>query len=138
MSIFIDQVEDPESQNLTVQLYDYDRFKGDDFIGIAELSLSQFEPKVEQDVWVDLVVDLKEEHQKLSGKVHLRIIYQPISLADEELSSAENLKEDGEDASQEPISLADEELSTAENIKDDGEDIIQEHSTSSVLARESD
>eukprot|EP00250_Pteridium_aquilinum_P000160 c10179_g1_i1 orf=59-1489(+) len=97
-------VEDPESQKLTVQLFDYDRFTGDDFIGIAELSLSQFEPKVEQDKWVDLVQDLKKDEQKVRGKVHLRILYQPLSLekvADGELTTEENLEEGGQGASEE-------------------------------------
>lgn len=96
-------VEDPESQKLTVQLYDFDQFTSDDFIGVAEIPLSQLKPKSEQDIWLDLVEDLKKEQQKFKGKIHLRMIYQPESLADEEKSTPENLEEDGQTASEERV-----------------------------------
>ncbi|MCO5595279.1 hypothetical protein L7F22_049320 [Adiantum nelumboides] len=85
-------VEDLESQKLTIQLFDYDLLSGDDFIGIAQFPLSQLEPKVEEDIWVDLVDDLKEE-RKFKGKVHLRFIYQLLS--DMEAEGMQIAKKDG-------------------------------------------
>lgn len=73
-------VEDPESQKLTIQLFDYDRFKFDDFIGVAELTLSQFEPNAQQDIWIHLTDGLDKTEQKSRGKVHLRILYKPLPL----------------------------------------------------------
>ncbi|MCO5573167.1 hypothetical protein L7F22_026933 [Adiantum nelumboides] len=89
-------VEDLESQKLTIQLFDYDRLSGDDFIGIAQFPLSQLEPKVEEDIWVDLVDDLKEE-RKFKGKVHLRFIYQLLS--DTEAEGMRIARKDGKEES---------------------------------------
>ncbi|KAI5057523.1 hypothetical protein GOP47_0027538 [Adiantum capillus-veneris] len=88
-------VEDLESQKLTIQLFDYDRFKGDDFIGIAQFALSQLDPRVEKDVWVDLVDDLKKDKQKLKGKVHLCFTYQPFF--EKEPEGMPNTKQDSKE-----------------------------------------
>ncbi|KAH7437168.1 hypothetical protein KP509_05G059600 [Ceratopteris richardii] len=71
-------VEDLESQSLTIRLYDYDKFSNDDFIGIGQISLGKLEPNTEEDIWVDLVQDLKKKEDQIKAKVHLRVTYKPL------------------------------------------------------------
>ncbi|KAH7331230.1 hypothetical protein KP509_20G020800 [Ceratopteris richardii] len=72
-------VEDLDSQVLTIQLFDFDSISGDDFIGIAQFPLIDIEPDIEQDVWVSIVEDLKKkDDSSIRGKVHIHVSYQPL------------------------------------------------------------
>jgi Ca2+-dependent lipid-binding protein len=69
-------VEDLETQRLTIQLFDYDRIKPHDFLGVGDFPLSELKPDdAPADIWIDLRKDARNKELKPEGKVHLRLLY---------------------------------------------------------------
>ncbi|CAI5996190.1 unnamed protein product [Closterium sp. NIES-64] len=88
---FILEVEDPDSQQLTIRLMDSERFEKSEFIGAHMLLLhtlpflsptlpfpSQLHPNKAQDLWLDLY-DKPETHESASthGRVHVVVMFVP-------------------------------------------------------------
>ncbi|KAJ7543155.1 hypothetical protein O6H91_09G027300 [Diphasiastrum complanatum] len=77
---FILEVEDPESQNLTVRVMDSDTFRAADFLGFTAIPIKEFQPNIPKDMWVTLVADKKKpDLDKPRGRVHLVATYKPFS-----------------------------------------------------------
>eukprot|EP00249_Psilotum_nudum_P005353 c18796_g1_i1 orf=488-1900(+) len=93
---FTFDVEDLETQKITLKVLDDDQFKPADLIGIAELPLNQFKPNQQHDLWVDLVADPKKPAQQSRGKVHLCFFYKPFNSDEVVRRQAEkHIQEDG-------------------------------------------
>ncbi|KAL2631426.1 hypothetical protein R1flu_016112 [Riccia fluitans] len=75
---FVVEVEDPETQKLTVRLMDEESIEKAQYIGSAEYRLAEMKPGVPVDIWLDMV---ENPQSKLSsaprGKVHLIMVYKP-------------------------------------------------------------
>ncbi|XP_002961839.2 synaptotagmin-5 [Selaginella moellendorffii] len=73
---YIFDVEDPSTQQLTVQVFDDEGVQASEFIGGALFPLKNLEPGVLKDVWLTLVKDLDnvKEH-KYRGQVQVELLY---------------------------------------------------------------
>ncbi|KAL7150918.1 hypothetical protein ABFS83_05G145900 [Erythranthe nasuta] len=73
-------VEDFSTQHLTIRVYDNEGIQTSEFIGCAQLPLTELEPGKVKDVWLKLVKDLDiQRDQKKRGQVHLEILYYPLN-----------------------------------------------------------
>eukprot|EP00850_Spirogloea_muscicola_P004238 SM000018S03603 [mRNA] locus=s18:188293:192214:- [translate_table: standard] len=74
---FFVEAEDLESQCLTIRMMDDERVERAEMIGIATLPLSQVQPDMPADMWLDLKSDPKDPESKVRGQVHINVVYKP-------------------------------------------------------------
>ncbi|XP_057509901.1 synaptotagmin-5-like [Actinidia eriantha] len=74
-------VEDASTQHLVVKVYDDEGLQAAEFIGCAQIRLSELEPGKVKDVWLKLVKDLEvQRDNKNRGQVHLELLYCPYGM----------------------------------------------------------
>ncbi|KAL5697877.1 Synaptotagmin-5 [Ranunculus cassubicifolius] len=74
-------IEDASTQHLVVKIYDDEGFQASEFIGCAQVRLSEIEPGKVKDVWLKLVKDLDVQRDtKNRGQVHLELLYIPFGM----------------------------------------------------------
>ncbi|KAL2623548.1 hypothetical protein R1flu_003753 [Riccia fluitans] len=72
------EVEDQDSQNLIVKIFDEDRSQVEELIGCAQVSLKELQPGVLEEKWISLVRDLERPNEgKYRGEVNLELLYRP-------------------------------------------------------------
>ncbi|KAL3689291.1 hypothetical protein R1sor_015600 [Riccia sorocarpa] len=110
---FILEVEDPQSQSLTVRLMDEEAVEKADYIGSALYKIANMKPGVPVDVWLDMLVDPQSKiSSSPRGKVHLIMVYKPIESKKEENAEAneekarETVSKSANDSDNLPISNA--------------------------------
>lgn len=68
-------IEDATTQHLVVRIYDDEGIQASEFIGCAQVLLSELEPGKVKDVWLNLVKDLEiQRDNKYRGQVSVLII----------------------------------------------------------------
>jgi len=74
------EVEDPEFQKLTLRLMDDESVEKSEYIGQAALSLSEFKPHEEHELWCDVLED-PESHapDQIRGSLHISATWKPYS-----------------------------------------------------------
>jgi hypothetical protein len=74
------EVEDPESQKLTLRLMDDESVEKSEYIGTAALSIKQFKPHEEVELWCDVLED-PESHapDQIRGSLHIKVTWNPYS-----------------------------------------------------------
>jgi len=77
---FTIEVEDPETQKLTLRLMDDESVEKSEYIGSAGLSIKEFQPGVKTELWCDILED-PESHatDQIRGQLHISVIYNPYS-----------------------------------------------------------
>eukprot|EP00850_Spirogloea_muscicola_P002890 SM000011S19068 [mRNA] locus=s11:689053:692991:+ [translate_table: standard] len=80
---FFVEAEDLESQCLNIRMMDDERVERAEMIGIAELPLSQLQPNMPADMWLDLKNDPKNPESKVKGQVHINVVYKPYTEANQ-------------------------------------------------------
>ncbi|TYJ22064.1 hypothetical protein E1A91_A08G103400v1 [Gossypium mustelinum] len=74
-------IEDATTQHLVVRIYDDEGVQASEFIGCAQVLLSELEPGKVKDVWLNLVKDLEiQRDSKYRGQVHLELLYCPFGM----------------------------------------------------------
>ncbi|TYH57786.1 hypothetical protein ES332_D08G113300v1 [Gossypium tomentosum] len=74
-------IEDATTQQLVVRIYDDEGVQASEFIGCAQVLLSELEPGKVKDVWLNLVKDLEiQRDSKYRGQVHLELLYYPFGM----------------------------------------------------------
>ncbi|PPD99007.1 hypothetical protein GOBAR_DD03971 [Gossypium barbadense] len=74
-------IEDATTQHLVVRIYDDEGVQASEFIGCAQVLLSELEPGKVKDVWLNLVKDLEiQRDSKYRGQVHLELLYYPFGM----------------------------------------------------------
>ncbi|XP_073013285.1 synaptotagmin-5-like isoform X1 [Typha latifolia] len=77
-------VEDADTQNLVVKIYDDDGIQASELIGCAHVRLKDLQPGKVKDIWLKLVKDLEVQRDKKDrGQVHLELLYCPYGTEDE-------------------------------------------------------
>ncbi|XP_020553290.1 synaptotagmin-5 isoform X3 [Sesamum indicum] len=77
-------VEDVSTQHLTIRVYDNEGIQASEFIGCAQVPLSELEAGKVKVVWLKLVKDLEiQRDQKNRGQVHLELLYCPLNAESE-------------------------------------------------------
>ncbi|KAL3674991.1 hypothetical protein R1sor_024939 [Riccia sorocarpa] len=72
------EVEDQETQNLIVKIFDEDRNQGEELLGCVQVSLKELQPGVLEEKWISLVRDLETPNEgKYRGEVNLELLYRP-------------------------------------------------------------
>eukprot|EP01018_Ginkgo_biloba_P004012 Gb_36053 [translate_table: standard] len=91
---FYIEVDDLESQYLTIRMMDDETVESAEYIGAAKYPLQELEPHKPKELWLDLVYNPKTSApEKTRGKVHLLVIYKPF----EEGQKRENASKTSED-----------------------------------------
>ncbi|KAG0617318.1 hypothetical protein M758_5G181100 [Ceratodon purpureus] len=74
------EVEDPESQKLTLRLMDDESVEKSEYIGTAALAIKEFKPHVKTELWCDVLED-PESHatDQIRGSLHIIVTYNPYS-----------------------------------------------------------
>ncbi|XP_024367897.1 synaptotagmin-5 isoform X2 [Physcomitrium patens] len=72
------EVEDPESQALTLRLMDDESVQKSEYIGTVQLAIKEFEPHVKKELWCDVLED-PESHatDQIRGSIHVIVTYIP-------------------------------------------------------------
>jgi hypothetical protein len=88
---FTVEVEDPALQHLTLRLMDDESVEKSEYIGQAELLISQFEPNKEQELWCDVLED-PESHapDQIRGSLHITVTWKPYSREEIEAKRGHN------------------------------------------------
>ncbi|KAA3470606.1 synaptotagmin-5-like [Gossypium australe] len=74
-------IEDATTQHLVVRIYDDEGLQASEFIGCAQVLLSELEPGKVKDVWLNLVKDLEiQRDSNYRGQVHLELLYCPFGM----------------------------------------------------------
>ncbi|EES11541.1 hypothetical protein BDA96_06G261500 [Sorghum bicolor] len=77
-------IEDADTQNVTVKIYDDDGIQESELIGCAQVRLKDLQPGKVKDVWLKLVKDLEiQRDRKDRGQVHLELLYCPFDMKEE-------------------------------------------------------
>lgn len=75
---FIIEVDDQDSQYLTIRMMDEETIDNAECIGESKFPLKELKPHEPKELWMDLVYNPKTSApQKSRGKVHLLVIYKP-------------------------------------------------------------
>ncbi|CAM6044581.1 unnamed protein product [Sphagnum compactum] len=75
------EVEDPETQKLTLRLMDEDTLEKAEYVGSCEVSLAQFKPNEPKDMWLDVLKDPKVDVEgNERGQLHVIIVYNQYSM----------------------------------------------------------
>ncbi|KAH8960904.1 hypothetical protein BDL97_05G022100 [Sphagnum fallax] len=75
------EVEDPETQKLTLRLMDNESLERAEYVGSCEVSLGQFKPNVPKDMWLNVQKDPKAHEEAIDhcGQLHVIIVYNKYS-----------------------------------------------------------
>ncbi|KAG8066460.1 hypothetical protein GUJ93_ZPchr0004g39451 [Zizania palustris] len=77
-------IEDADTQNVTVKIYDDDGIQESELIGCAQVGLKDLQPGKVKDIWLKLVKDLEiQRDRKDRGQVHLELLYCPFDMKEE-------------------------------------------------------
>eukprot|EP00897_Mesotaenium_endlicherianum_P010184 jgi/Mesen1/9194/ME000591S08514 len=92
---FYIEVEDEESQALTVRLMDDESIEKSEFVGSAELPIKQLQAGKPNDLWLKLAQDPKNPNQgKPCGSVHINVTYFPYRSDEDRMKSPARKKEE--------------------------------------------
>jgi Ca2+-dependent lipid-binding protein len=85
------EVEDPEYQKLTLRLMDDESVEKSEYIGTAQLSIKEFQPHHETELWCDVLED-PESHapDQIRGSLHLKVTWNPYSREEIEAKRGHN------------------------------------------------
>ncbi|KAK9070167.1 hypothetical protein SSX86_010567 [Deinandra increscens subsp. villosa] len=71
-------VEDPNTQYLTIRVFDDEGVQAAELIGCGHVAIKDLEPGKVKDTWIKLVKDLEIQRDKKNrGQVHLELLYCP-------------------------------------------------------------
>ncbi|BBN13316.1 hypothetical protein MPTK1_6g02520 [Marchantia polymorpha subsp. ruderalis] len=102
------EVEEQETQKLTIKVFDEDREHEEELLGCAQVLLRDLEPGVLTEKWINLVRNLEKPNEgKYRGEVNLELLYRPYNQKFPAMWNPEVAPENLASTSVDPISTSD-------------------------------